>query len=105
MAVRKLYGTLGSPATMRALASLHEHQLEFEFIPIDLKSGEHKREPFLSLNPFGQVPAYQDEDLTVFGKSSLLIKSTIYFHWKHIWYMAAIYVLRILRYFIQQNAT
>ncbi|GMY16864.1 glutathione s-transferase [Fagus crenata] len=50
MAIRKLYGTLGSPDTIRALASIFEHELDFEFIPIDLDTGEHKTESFLSLS-------------------------------------------------------
>lgn len=80
MGVRKLYGTVGSPATMRALASLHEHKLDFEFVPIDLKSGEHKKEPFLSLNPFGQVPAFQDEDLTLFESRTIMRFISHYYH-------------------------
>ncbi|KAK7818464.1 glutathione s-transferase [Quercus suber] len=66
MAIRKLYGTLGSPDTIRALASIFEHELDFEFIPIDLNAGEHKTESFLSLSPFGLVPVYQDDGLTLF---------------------------------------
>ncbi|XVF72584.1 hypothetical protein PTKIN_Ptkin12aG0132700 [Pterospermum kingtungense] len=67
MAVKKVYGTLACPATMRVLASLFEHGLEFDFISIDLKSGDHTKDSFLSLNPFGQVPVYQDDqDLTLF---------------------------------------
>uniref|UniRef100_A0A7N0V398 glutathione transferase n=1 Tax=Kalanchoe fedtschenkoi TaxID=63787 RepID=A0A7N0V398_KALFE len=72
MGVRKLYGSLDSPDTMRALASLNEHKLDFDFIPIDLKSGEHKREPFLSMSPFGDVPAYQDEQLTLFESRTVM---------------------------------
>ena len=50
MAIREPYGTLGSPDTIRALASIFEHELDFEFIPIDLDTGEHKTESFLSLS-------------------------------------------------------
>lgn len=72
MAIRKLYGNIDSLATQRALASILEHELEFEFITIDLKAGEHKKEPFLSFNPFGQVPVYQDEDLILFESRAIM---------------------------------
>ncbi|KAK6930140.1 Glutathione S-transferase, C-terminal, partial [Dillenia turbinata] len=63
MAVRKVYGTLWSTETLRVIASLHEHELDFEFIPVDVVSGDLQREPLLSLNPFGEVPVFQDGDL------------------------------------------
>ncbi|PKI69134.1 hypothetical protein CRG98_010489 [Punica granatum] len=69
MAVMKLYGSLLSTAMGRVVACLYEKGLDFEFIPVDMKSGEHKKEPFLSLNPFGQVPAFVDGDLKLFGKN------------------------------------
>ena len=50
MATIRLHGNPFSTATMRAAASLHEKQLEFEFVLIDMKNGEHKKEPFISLN-------------------------------------------------------
>ncbi|KAK6937409.1 Glutathione S-transferase, N-terminal, partial [Dillenia turbinata] len=57
--VNKLYGALDNLPTMRALLVLLEHDVEFEFIPIDVEAGENKTEFFLSLNPFGQIPVYQ----------------------------------------------
>lgn len=41
MATIRLHGNPFSTATMRAAASLHEKQLEFEFVLIDMKNGEH----------------------------------------------------------------
>ncbi|XP_059625718.1 glutathione S-transferase PARB-like [Cornus florida] len=72
MAVCKLYGSIGSLATMRALASLFEHELEIEFIPIDLKTEQNKEEGFLSLSPFGQVPVFQDGELTIFESRAIM---------------------------------
>ncbi|ESW15845.1 hypothetical protein PHAVU_007G107200 [Phaseolus vulgaris] len=71
MATIKLHGNPFSAATMRATASLYEKQLEFEFIMIDMKNGEHKKEPFLLLNPFGQVPAFEDGDLKLFESRAI----------------------------------
>lgn len=50
MATIKVHGSPFSTATMRVTATLYEKQLEFEFVPIDMRNGEHKKEPFLSLN-------------------------------------------------------
>ncbi|KAG5051889.1 hypothetical protein AAZX31_02G147600 [Glycine max] len=71
MATIRLHGNPFSTATMRAAASLHEKQLEFEFVLIDMKNGEHKKEPFISLNPFGQVPAFEDGDLKLFESRAI----------------------------------
>lgn len=79
---------------MRVLATLYEKGLDFELVPVDMKAGAHKQEPLISLNvrtqlwfslvfiitylttllcsflffqPFGQIPALLDGDLTLFG--------------------------------------
>ncbi|KAK4848088.1 hypothetical protein QYF36_009189 [Acer negundo] len=50
---------------MRALAALFEHELVFEFIPIDLDAGDHKKQSFLSLN--GIIVAWIDVEDHEFG--------------------------------------
>lgn len=35
-------------------------ELDYEHVDVDMYGGEHKREPFLTLNPFGQMPALED---------------------------------------------
>ncbi|KAF8387815.1 hypothetical protein HHK36_026474 [Tetracentron sinense] len=72
MTVRKAYGTLSSPATIRVLASLQEYEFEYEFATGDMKAGEHKKEPFISLSPFGEVPVFQDGDLTLFDAWTMM---------------------------------
>lgn len=37
----------------------------YELVELDMYGGEHKREPFLTLNPFGQMPALQDGAFTI----------------------------------------
>ncbi|CAN6815851.1 unnamed protein product [Brassica oleracea] len=71
MASIKVHGVPMSTATMRVLAALYEKELEFELIPVDMRAGAHKQEPFLSLNPFGQIPALQDGDLTLFESRAI----------------------------------
>jgi len=72
MAAVKLYGPLASTATSRALACLLEKQVEYELIPVDLKKGEHKKPPFLAMQPFGQVPVLQDGALTLYESRAIV---------------------------------
>ncbi|GAB4829976.1 hypothetical protein Ancab_019620 [Ancistrocladus abbreviatus] len=74
MAAPKLYGSVDSTATMRALASLfdHEVEVEFEFVAIDLKAGDHQTPSFLSLSPFGEVPVFQEGGLTLFESRAIM---------------------------------
>ncbi|XP_030543337.2 glutathione S-transferase-like [Rhodamnia argentea] len=69
--VMKVYGTVLSSATMRVFAALYEKDLEFTFVPVNLRAGEHKEEHFLALNPFGQVPAFEDGDLKLFESRAI----------------------------------
>jgi Glutathione S-transferase, N-terminal domain len=58
----KVYG-FGPTRSLRALWGLKELDADFEFIPVDLLAGEHKRSDFLRLNPAGKVPVLVDGDL------------------------------------------
>ncbi|MQL97086.1 hypothetical protein Taro_029769 [Colocasia esculenta] len=88
MAAIKVHGLAFSTAAMRVLAVLHEKDLEFELVPVNMATGEHKKEPFLSLNmlsskqhinallpvylqPFGQIPAFEDGDLKMFESRAI----------------------------------
>ncbi len=67
----KVHGSVMSTAAQRVFACLNEKELEFEFVPVDMRSGEHKQPHFLSLNPFGQVPAFEDGDLKLFESRAI----------------------------------
>jgi glutathione S-transferase len=54
--VLKLYGTPLSTSTQRAVLVLKEKEVPYEFVPVDLASGEHKAPSYLEKQPFGQVP-------------------------------------------------
>ncbi|KAJ8620599.1 hypothetical protein MRB53_029128 [Persea americana] len=71
MAGLTLHGDVFSTATMRALVCLKEKELDFEFVPINMGAGEHKKEPFILLNPFGQVPALEAGDLSLFESRAI----------------------------------
>ena len=61
---RSVRGQLwASPLTTcsrRAIAACMEAGVDFTFVPIHLAKGEHKTAEMLALNPYGQVPAWQD---------------------------------------------
>ncbi|KAL0712095.1 hypothetical protein Bca4012_019073 [Brassica carinata] len=74
MAGIKVFGHAASISTRRVLLTLHEKNLDFELVHVDLKDGEHKKESFLSRNPFGKVPAFEDGDLKLFGQGTKLLQ-------------------------------
>ncbi|KAJ0781855.1 putative glutathione transferase [Helianthus annuus] len=63
----KLYGTAASTNVLRVMACLAEKELDYEFVNVNMSNKEHKSPEFLSRNPFGQVPAFEDGDLKLFG--------------------------------------
>nr|XP_043609006.1 glutathione S-transferase APIC-like [Erigeron canadensis] len=67
----KVYGSPGSTATLRLRACLAEKDLDYEYIKIDMLKEEHKHPNFLSRNPFGQVPAFEDGDLELFESRAI----------------------------------
>lgn len=56
----KLYGHPMSTCTRKVLTTLAETNTPYELTVVDFAKGEHKQEPHLSRQPFGQVPAIDD---------------------------------------------
>jgi glutathione S-transferase len=50
MAPIKLYGMALSANVVRVAAVLNEKGLDFEIVPVDLRTGAHKHPDFLALN-------------------------------------------------------
>ncbi|KAF5731459.1 glutathione S-transferase-like [Tripterygium wilfordii] len=72
MADMKIHGSMISTATFRVLACLYEKEVhDFQFVNVDMAKGEHKKEPYLSLNPFGQLPAFEQGDLKLFESRAI----------------------------------
>ncbi|KAL6839911.1 hypothetical protein ACP4OV_029721 [Aristida adscensionis] len=71
MAPLKLYGMALSPNVVRVAAALNEKGLDFEIVPVDLRTGAHKQPDFLALNPFGQIPALQDGDEVLYESRAI----------------------------------
>ncbi|RLN22192.1 putative glutathione S-transferase GSTF1 isoform X1 [Panicum miliaceum] len=59
----KVYGPAASTNVARVLVCLEEVGAEYEVVPVDMPSSEHKSPAHVARNPFGQVPAFQDGDL------------------------------------------
>ncbi|KAK0517590.1 hypothetical protein Tsubulata_439797 [Turnera subulata] len=71
MASIKLHGSNSFTNVRRVMACLYEKELDFESIPVDLKNGEQRKEPYLSLNPFGKVPTLEDGDVLIFESRAI----------------------------------
>ncbi|KAF5747204.1 putative glutathione-s-transferase theta gst [Tripterygium wilfordii] len=67
----KVYGTTLSTAVSRVLACLIEKDVQFQLIPINMSKREHKSPDYLKIQPFGQVPAFQDEEVSVFESRAI----------------------------------
>ena len=60
----------------------HSHRVELfaslagighEVINVDLAAGEHKKQPFLELNPNGQVPVIEDGNVVIADSNAILL--------------------------------
>ena len=69
----KLLGFKLSGHAHRAELFLSLLGLDFEYVEVDLKNGEHKSEAFLKMNPMGQVPALIDGDTVIADSNAILV--------------------------------
>lgn len=60
----KLYG-FGPTRAARCLWLLRELDQPFEYVKVDLASGEHRQPAFLAVNPYGRVPVLEDGALRI----------------------------------------
>lgn len=57
----KLYTSIGpNPRVVKMFMA--EKGLDFDRVEVDLRAGENRREPYLSVNPAGQTPALELDD-------------------------------------------
>jgi glutathione S-transferase len=68
----KLYG-FGPTRSLRALWSLRELGVDFEFEAVNLLAGDHQRPEFLRLNPAGKVPVLVDGDLVLTESAAIVL--------------------------------
>lgn len=68
----KLYGHPISTCTRKVLATLAEKGEKPEFIVVDLSKGEHKQPPHLARQPFGQIPAIDDDGFELYESRAII---------------------------------
>lgn len=54
--------TAAAPNARRATLMLEELELPYRIHNVDLAAGEHRKPPFLAINPLGYVPVLRDPD-------------------------------------------
>ena len=69
----RVHSTMPSINGYKVRILLSMLNVPFERVDIDMYGGEHKREQFLSLNPFGQMPAMQDGGFTIAASHACLV--------------------------------
>jgi glutathione S-transferase len=67
----KLFGHPMSTCTRKVLFTLHETNTPFELTTIDFGTGEHKKAPYLARQPFGQLPALDDDGFQMFESRAM----------------------------------
>jgi glutathione S-transferase len=69
----RLHSTLQSINGYKVRILLSMLEQPYKLVDIDMYGGEHKREPFLTLNPFGQMPAREDGQFTIADSHACLV--------------------------------
>jgi len=67
--VLKLYGSAMSSA--RVLVTILEMDLPYEHILVDIAEGDQKSEAYRKLQPFGKVPALEDDGFVIFESRAI----------------------------------
>jgi glutathione S-transferase len=67
----KIFGHPMSTCTRKVLMTLAETNTPYELTVVDFAKGEHKAEPHLSRQPFGQVPSLKDGDFEMYESRAM----------------------------------
>lgn len=67
----KIYGNPMSTCTRKVLMTVAETNTPSELVSIDFAKGELKKEPHLSRQPFGRVPAIDDDGFQMFESRAI----------------------------------
>ena len=67
----KIFGHPVSTCTRRVLLALNETRTPFELVVIDIPKGEHKQPAHLARQPFGQVPALDDDGFMMYESRAM----------------------------------
>ncbi len=47
--------------------------IDIELIPVDFLAGDHKKSPVIDLNPWGELPVFQDDDIVLRDAQAILV--------------------------------
>jgi glutathione S-transferase len=67
----KIFGSPMSTCTRKVLMTCAENDTAYELDIIDFAKGEHKAQPHLSRQPFGQIPAIDDDGFALFESRAI----------------------------------
>ncbi len=68
----KLYGHPLSSCTRKVLVTLAEKGHQAAFFPVDLFTGEHKKDAHLARHPFGVIPVLDDEGFVLLESRAII---------------------------------
>ena len=68
----KVHGHPMSTCTRKVLCLLAEKAHKAEFVTVDIMKGEGKKADYLALQPFGQVPALDDDGFVLYESRAIL---------------------------------
>jgi len=66
MAQPNVYGPSYSTYVRTVRLALEEKHVAYEFHHVGMLEGEHQKAPFLARNPYGKVPAFEHDGLTLY---------------------------------------
>ncbi|MEI9939160.1 MAG: glutathione S-transferase N-terminal domain-containing protein [Pseudomonadota bacterium] len=67
----KIFGHPASTCTRKVLMTLNETNTPFELVLVDFAKGEHKQPAHLARQPFGQVPALDDDGFKMYESRAM----------------------------------
>lgn len=68
----KLYDFPMSPRARKPRIVLAEKGLQYEKVNVDIMKGDQKKPEYLAINPYGKVPALQDNGTTVYESTIIM---------------------------------
>jgi glutathione S-transferase len=67
----KIFGHPMSTCTRKVLTTLAETHTPYELVVVDFAKGEHKQPPHILRQPFGQVPALEDDGFALYESRAM----------------------------------
>jgi glutathione S-transferase len=67
----KIFGHPASTCTRKVVMTLNETNTPYELTTVDFAKGEHKQQPHLGRQPFGQIPALDDDGFAMYESRAM----------------------------------